>query len=325
VDRAAVEEDAWIEDVPGMAEDFLAPPPAAGWESILLLNASDLATGCKVVFTRLDLADDRGMSPGCTTTPLTSGDRISSLAAGSVEASRYLAREADCSAPEGEPVTPGSVSIASAALASARFPYVSPTGRMLLCDPQTGEIAEELYVGDGGYIENTGIHTLLGLWTDLQPLVEEKNEIANGPVIVPIAVVVDNHYRSLARSQPAGQRSELTAPAFADRRVLIGAEALEQQLAAAFSGPVPGRAREADMSMAPADALRWFVVAPTTRPQIAAPLGWSLSDAARESLASQLDPALLDPVSECGPKGGGDEALCILADWLRGAPPRTLN
>jgi hypothetical protein len=322
VDRAAVEEDVWIDQVPGLGEDFYAPPES-GWKTMLLLNASDLATGCKVVLTRLDLATDRNPdTTGCRSTPHASAeDRVSALAAGAVEGTSFMARDVGCSSTE-----QGSVTLATAALASARFPYVSPTGRMLRCavDPVTEqtEVLEELFVADGGYVENTGVHSLLGLWADLQPWVERKNEIPDAPVVVPIAIVIDNHYRSPARSQPQKEPYELTAPPLADRTLLIGSEALEQQLAAAFSGPIVGRAREAGTLLAPADALRWFVVAPTTRPQIAAPLGWTLSQDARDSLSSQVDPALTDPSAACGPKLSGDPALCQLADWLLGRPPR---
>ena len=59
------------------------------------------------------------------------------------------------------------VGLATAALLSARFPFVSPSGRVPACDGDEGRHGEEAFVVDGGYIDNSGAGSLVELWTDL--------------------------------------------------------------------------------------------------------------------------------------------------------------
>lgn len=334
VDRATVTEDMWVERVPGLAEDFYAGPGKGDlWDPILLFNSADLASGCKVLVTRLDLAVDRApmtdptsRTLGCAATPRTAdGEAPSALAAGTLEARNFLSAEPECDgAGDADGESDVSLSVATAAHLSSRFPFVSPTGRMYRCD--SGQMLEQLYVADGGYLENTGIHTLLGLWDDIQPWVEEHNQDGVGPSVVPVAVLVDNHYRSPAKAKPGSQLNELNAPQQALgglRRSLLGTETMEQQLAAAFTGAVPGLPDDSTVS---SNAPRWFVVAPTTRPQIAAPLGWSLSDTARASLRCQLDPILQSDDAEAGPEDcstvtARSSTTVALSAWLQGRIP----
>lgn len=336
VDRATVTEDMWVERVPGLAADFHAErAPGDGWDPLLLLNSVDLASGCKVLMTRLDLAADRApltdptsQTLGCAATPrAANGKSVAALAAGTLEAHNFLSPEPECDDPGGaDALDKPSLSVATAAHLSARFPFVSPTGRLYRCS-DTGQVLEQLYVADGGYLENTGIHTLLGLWADIRPWVEENNQDSQGPSVVPIAVVVDNHYRSPAKAKPGNKLNELNAPQQAlgaVRRSLLGTETMEQQLTAGFTGNVPGLIQE-DQHVSP-DALRWFVIAPTTRPQIAAPLGWSLSDTARASMRCQLDP-LLQPadtpqrVAVCPTTTAKSSTVAVLNEWLNGRIP----
>jgi hypothetical protein len=72
---------------------------------------------------------------------------------------------------------------------------------------------------------------------------------------------------------------------------------------------------------------RWFVLAPTDRPQVAAPLGWSLSDAARSSLSCQLDERLQADAQGC-PKGLPNRDDTQVGDFLTSleqGPPLYVN
>lgn len=93
--------------------------------------------------------------------------------------------------------------------------------------------AERLFVADGGYLENSGRHTVLALWEDLEPLIGEKTA-GKGPTVVPIAVLVENHYRSAAALESGARVRELTGPPQADRAALVRSQPLEQALAADF-------------------------------------------------------------------------------------------
>jgi hypothetical protein len=105
--------------------------------------------------------------------------------------------------------------------------------------------------------------------------------------VVPIAVLIDDHFRSGAARSPRPKLNELTAPLKASQKALISQGALEQSARAVFTGRVPGALN--------VNGQRWFVIAPTQRPQVAAPLGWSLSQSARQSLNCQVPMQMIDP------------------------------
>lgn len=288
-DRAAVEQRVWVDAVPGLAESFLPDATAApaGWDPLLLLNASDLASGCKVLLSQVrvlpavaadasqdDVGSGQRVSGACRQHPDPSVREASTLEAGTVDGALFL-DPAACPADDSE-VGSDDIDLAAASLLSARFPYVSPLGVLTRCELPGGAGGgtgndgkgptprEHLFVGDGGYLENTGLHSLLALWNDLEPYVRTGD-----PRVRPVVVLVENHYRSAASLRSRDRLGELTAPPQADRATLVGSAALEQVVAAEFKD-------------------RWFVVAPHTRPSLAAPLGWSLSQAARTALDCEL-------------------------------------
>lgn len=307
VDRAAVEQEVWSEKVAGLGDDFYTEPDDAGWRPLLMLNASDIATGCKVLVSQVEVhpkAPD-GSAQQCRMPPSADDGSPTALQAGAVDAARFL-DPADCQEEGGD----GNLSLAAASLLSARFPYVSPSGALTSCgegDP------ERLFVADGGYLENSGLHTLLALWEDLEPLVATRNE-NDGPRIVPVAVLVENHYRSRAALQSGGRVRELTGPPNADRTALVSSEALEQALAATFSRPFAGSTTGGD---------RWFVIAPSTRPDVSAPLGWSLSNATRAELDCQIPKEIRAPGDGDCPQGVDNREIEALVELLGPAPDPT--
>ena len=85
-----------------------------------------------------------------------------------------------------------------------------------------------MYVGDAGYLENSGLHTLLALWADIRDWVEKVNTSrAKNVRVVPIAVLVDNHFRSGAARIRRPTLNELSAPLKASQKPLISQGALE--------------------------------------------------------------------------------------------------
>lgn len=361
-DRAAAEEDDWIRKVHALSTDFTRHGGLRGgnapakdgdpqWQTHLLFNGSDLSTGCKVLLSTLAVAPEAAKeTTDCRATPARGTQAASpALPAGALDARLFMARP-DCDGDDTRSVT-----MAAAALLSARFPFVSPTGQMPRCatrepgpdssggtspgtNPQpgpgsagaaspadadaVGPPSDRMYVGDGGYLENSGLHTLLALWADLRELVEIENRTNSSYRVVPYLVLVDNHFHSGAAQTPRPKLNELSAPLHASQKALIGQQALEQAARAVFTGPVPGT------SSSGSGTSRWLVLAPRERPQVAAPLGWSLSKSARKSLECQIDTRLLDePPTEC-PSSASSKAAAAVKDeldaflaFLNGAAP----
>jgi hypothetical protein len=138
-----------------------------------------------------------------------------------------------------------------------------------------------------------------------------------------VVVLLDNHFRASATLAPRPKLGELVAPVEAKRRGLLDPSALELATRAVFTAPVPG---VLDDQGTPEDertvSRRWYVIAPTDRPQVAAPLGWSLSEAARSSLSCQLD-ARFDARAQGCPQGlpnTDDTQVETLQRMLRDGP-----
>jgi hypothetical protein len=259
---------------------------------LMVLNGSNSVDGCRVAtsplssdgFTGPVVPNSAGQIPGCLNTP---GDTRKSTAT-SNETTRILAATLDldgvlCRATT---TTAGrqDVQLSTAALLSARFPFVSPSGRIEQC----GGAGRAEFVVDGGYLDASGGFTALELWRALAPIVEEHNlhpavdDPAPGYCVVPFLVQIDNGY-SEPKSQTATKRQEeLTVPlkgAIASRSAV--SELARQQAALAFAGP--------DL----ADGIvfngpRYAHFYPRVHPGAQAPLNWVLSNTSKEDLFDQL-------------------------------------
>jgi hypothetical protein len=225
------------------------------------------------------------------------------------------------------------INLSTAVLLSSRFPFVTPSGvaRNRLDNPncQPAQKATDQLI-DGGYAENSGLGTLDDLSSDLMPLVRQHNarQIAAGSgdihLVVPVVVSID----STPRAENPGPRSsssvpELLVPVYGGLRrgatlsdpdsliqrsldstedwlpdSMLPCPTAEQGSAAACSERQAAQAAvEATFSGRSVD------ISPVQEPQIAAPLGWVLSDASRSSLdnaiTQQVDCRTLDPNAPC--------------------------
>lgn len=171
------------------------------------------------------------------------------------------------------------VRLSTAVLLSARFPWVTPSGRIEKCDRERA-----INLVDGGYFDTSGASPLVELWSELQQHVEGHNAAAGNRCIVPLYVQIDTGYADPARR--AGNRPwESNVPLRAVRSARDAREANARQAAAlAFSGPIPGR--KGDDATAGFD--RFAHIYPRAHPGSKAPLGWALSKTAREDLKRQL-------------------------------------
>jgi len=185
--------------------------------------------------------------------------------------------------------------LSTAALLAARFPYVTPSGRVgghcgydgelrEVDQPKTVRCAHEQeqhvrceghYV-DGGYTDNSGLFSIVAVWPTLRALIVEHNLAAaklKQRKIAPLIVELDNHYqKSIQASVPSGGSAAET---------LIPPQT-------AFGG------RSAIETYARAAAYRILrdsctvTISPALHPGLIAPLGWELSEAARLDLRGGL-------------------------------------
>lgn len=298
-DRATLIEHAWEEGVAAFERPFLRPRPALRWDwgpaGALVVNSVSPTTSCRTLLSQVQLP----------------GDGTSECAPGQpAAASTDLVQ---CT---------GQLRTVTAALLTARFPYVTPSG-VVDCPgpdgilPSGDDVATQ--VVDGGYAENTGVGTLLDLMPRVLADVRHHNscvlaadprsgecraEPATDTLVVPQLVYFDNGTGSDLVSGPRGVALEALVPAITilqAKAALYSARAqLERAHAMLATDQLWSASSELGAAAGPAvDAWRGNQVAvayQATRPALAAPLGWVLSQG---SIAT-MDDALCqqDPVED---------------------------
>jgi hypothetical protein len=273
MDRAEVLERAWERPWPdaelggGFVDLFVRDPDVP----LLLLNGYAVTDGCKFVTTPIDGNGKELASGNCThvRSPLPLGDgaqradRAEAFLAGSRVLPDLLCDDQD-------------VRLSTAALLSARFPYVSPSALLHGCP----ESDRRIQVADGGYLEGTGTGTLLDLWTALRPMLDRYNAQPDAAAcIVPVLLQIGTGYGP--------------TPDRADARVDEGIVPLRGILNVP-SGVGVWQMNQAEQAMLQelpgTGGLRgvYLRVAPVAHPGVQAPLGWTLSDTSYGDLVRQL-------------------------------------
>jgi hypothetical protein len=301
-DRAGVLERAWEKAEPGLAKTFdsVTAPVAETWRPIVLFNSTAVESGCRILVSQADATVSQTPVDDCRSPAISTDPQR--FAAAAIDARDFLV---DRTSLDGrscvQEARAGSLTMATAAHLSARFTYVSPSGTMVGCSPRSLEMPSQdadaadrspvLTSGiDGGYLENSGLQLLLQLWETLEPRVDRWNaESANGFKVIPIVVLTDNHYQSPAAQAAPRRRPELLVPLRGVNapRVAMSTSIWEQHAVLRFAGAPPGMDDGVCWSNA-ALCRRVFRIAPDVRPQVSAPLGWSLSETSRENLDGQL-------------------------------------
>jgi hypothetical protein len=281
-DRARRLEDEWVARISGDGGDFLSGTwGLGGRDPLMLLTSTQVETGCRVNVggLRLTRASAHADETSCTAprTGVAQGDPAD------------VADLLDnlCGPEQGS--APSSLSYATAALLSARFPYVSPSGQLYRCH-SGHQAATPTSLVDGGYAENTGIGTLLDLWPRLEKLIATHNTTPGMAPIVPIFLEIDSKYVPVAApTEPASTIELLVPPVSENRPAHLADSILEGRAAADFYGPVPGGSGSFALTGATG---RYFKISPHTSPGLPAPLAWTLSQLATDDLAAQRTQAL---------------------------------
>ena len=172
--------------------------------------------------------------------------------------------------------------LSSAALLSARFPIVSPSGR--LGPEDCGD--EPLFGVDGGYFDNTAASPVLEIWDALEPKVLAFNREDTDRCIVPVLLQLDNSYVDPAAPDSPRRPLELAAPLQTFGATRAGREANSRQAAALRFGRRFGDVRR--VRAGAEDVVRYVHLFPQRHPGTTAPLGWTLSRPSMKSLRDQL-------------------------------------
>ena len=255
---------------------------------LLILNGTEVGSGCRFIASVLDNGDPAAAADptaGTCLRPQTDGPPDSGPLGATIDLVDALC--------PGEDIT-----LATGALLSARFPFVSPSGRVPIrscADGGADAAGEPAFVVDGGYIDNSGASSVVQLWSDISTTIDEHNapyvadEVSADarPCIVPFFLQLDNGYDFTAATV-SSRPLEFIVPLQAAMASRGSREAEAKQIAAeifsppTFSGALTARSGSRDVN-------RWFRVVPEAHPGIQAPLGWVLSDAAEADLDREAD------------------------------------
>ncbi|WP_406120316.1 hypothetical protein OIE52_51065 [Streptomyces canus] len=250
-DRARALQDAWARSNRRLDEPFswAWEPTRRGPE--VILNGTT-TNGCRVTVSAMDIGT--GEPAACT--------RPSAISPGALDAGTLLCHR--------------TISRATAALLSARFPYVSPSGALPRCGKQPA-----VRIVDGGYSENNGAQSLVDLYVNqLEPLIRDYNITHRTNCIAPVYVHVANGYQAATPTVLGHRTSELLTPLSTEGAVHDQTPKVALQRARA--------AMQHDVGCAADGRGRYFEIVPSEHPGVQAPLGWTLSRAARDDLDHQL-------------------------------------
>jgi len=224
----------------------------------------------------------------------------------------------------------GRIRSATAALLTARFPYVTPSAVLGPCpevavqDGKATPYWPRTQLVDGGYIENSGLATITDLSDDWLSLVRNHNAeaLAAGstePLVVPIVVFLTNGDRRVV--QPAidsSPTSELTVPLVTFLRgksSLGGNDALLERARASVELAAFCPATEgACIDLQNHFPSRVVVVDRVTQPEIGAPLGWVMSAASITSMDSAMITGQLETTCVANTPNNSGSQYTVQAD-----------
>ncbi len=309
LDRAGLMETSW-ERTSGLAVPFLPADATSGATAVtgdLILNSTRVADGCRMWVSQVALG--AGDQSTCDFAQTPAGHTIDLFAALGAGAAGTAATTDHCLGP---------LTAATGTMLASRFPFVTPSG---VAGPCVGQAEQQLV--DGGYVENSGLGTVVDLAPSWLSEVQRLNSAAlagaggsgasggsAAPVdlIVPVVMYFDNGTGGDLVVDPPAPTSELLVPSTTTGRAkaaLVDTPALlrnSARLIAAGSLFGPSTPPAADL-VTQIDGWRpkpVVVVRQSTFPSVSAPLGWVLS---QESMAT-MDRALAQQATAVDPAAG---------------------
>jgi hypothetical protein len=175
--------------------------------------------------------------------------------------------------------------LSTASFASARFPFVNPSGRIeRRCAVKTGK-KPVAHVVDGGYLDTSGASPVNEMMEALRPKIDEWNttHADAGSCVVPFLIQIDNGFEDASPPTAPRRPSELTLPLTTVLASRIG-RAAQARAEAALSFELPFAGALVDEE-AVRDRYAHFVNQAHAGP--GAPLGWTQSNYSEQELRSQ--------------------------------------
>ena len=268
---------------------------------VLALNGSEVEDGCRFLASAVDFTLPRALpaNPADASTVVTSADDRPDAHACRGPATK------DGAAVDILPSTnelidylcPGEdVPLSTAAHISARFPYVSPTGRILRKSCAGNGLVPGpavSYDADGGIFDNSGSGTAVDAWRALTPLASSIESQPGAGCLVPLFIQIDNSPPADVTAdvtKPDPRPNELTAPITATIGQLASREEYARaSAAAAFTRPVSASGRPVTFAASPGSpSSMWFRITLFGQPGPQPPLGWTLAPATVEQMRAQL-------------------------------------
>jgi hypothetical protein len=182
------------------------------------------------------------------------------------------------------------IKLSTAIMLSARFPVITPSGRIggSLSDCEENPI--QAFVVDGGYLDGSGAGTVTELWHGMEDFVDTFNE-SHTSCVVPFLIQIDNGYENPSASAAGRSPTEVLVPLQSIFNSQFGRIANEREQAAIeFDRPMLLNGSPVSVYTAEGNEVRSRYARITTRahPGIQAPLGWTLSDASFDDLRAQM-------------------------------------
>jgi hypothetical protein len=252
---------------------------------LLVLNGTSVIDGCRVAATVLDLSTvtppDGQRKSSSTDCLALNQDRFTKpdVALPALPATKDVF-DNTCSGDGGN--IPSDIRLSTAALLSARFPYVSPTGTLYACNSD-----DRTFVLDGGLIDSSGALPLAMLWPEVVKwLTSQHDSVCYAPKLI----IMENSYLEQTKSEPTTHPSELAAPLDATMATQAAAAPTARQAAALTFQKSFGTSRCHDSTQSSPEWSAPNVVDfyPVAQPGIQAPLGWTLSSYSRKSLENEV-------------------------------------
>ena len=309
-DRASILEEAWEGKADGMDEDMFGSgvlPDGTPRLPVLLMNSASIRDGCRVNVSVVGLAPHRLDEDDRDREGLTSCRAPDVPVAPDLPADTALRRPLASTRDIQDFVCENQqMNLSTAALLSARFPIVSPTGALQECPPVSNEGGQTeskseskpdfVFLGDGGYVDSSAASPLVELLPQLVDLTESHQPTS---CVQPIVLQIDNGYVDQVATARASRPPEVIAP-------IIGAGSAQAARADAHrqSLELASTARSCFEDARGLNQQTYFHVYPDKGVGVEAPLGWSLSQDSQENLFSQLQ------------SNNNRSELCALAELL---------